>query len=85
MGQAAFRAPAAGRQALSDLRRRLYDPRMAEATAQALQSLERELFLKEYEQAYAELRQDPEAWEEVEAERNAFDGTLMDGLEREGS
>ena len=42
-----------------------------------------ELFLKEYEQAYADLLADPAASAEIEAERSALDGTLMDGLEDE--
>jgi hypothetical protein len=40
-----------------------------------------ETFLRAYEQACAELRSNPEAWAEVQEERRAFDGTLMDGLE----
>lgn len=80
MEQSAFRAPLAGRVALDNLRKRLRNPLVAESTARALESLDCELFLKEYEQAYEELRQDPEAWAEVQAERRAFDGTLMDGL-----
>jgi hypothetical protein len=44
---------------------------------------DRELFLKEYEQAHARLLEDPAASAEIEAERSAFDGTLMDGLEDE--
>jgi hypothetical protein len=90
MEQTAFHPLIAGRQALRSLRHRLRDPRTAEATAQALQNLDAELqslecdaFLKEYEAAYSELRKDPEAWAEVEAERRAFDGTLMDGLGRD--
>ncbi|HEX8360671.1 MAG TPA: hypothetical protein VF613_11200 [Longimicrobium sp.] len=42
-----------------------------------------ELFLKEYEQGFAELRADPTASAEIDAERSALDGTLMDGLEDE--
>jgi hypothetical protein len=42
-----------------------------------------ELFLKEYERAYADLREDPAASAAIEAERSALDGTLMDGLEDE--
>lgn len=90
MGQTSAPTLTAGRQALRSLRQRLRDPKTAEATAQALQNLDSELqsldcdaFLKEYEAAYAELRKDPEAWAEVEAERRAFDGTLMDGLGRD--
>jgi hypothetical protein len=82
MGHFAFRAPAAGRLALGNLRKRLKDPSVAESTARALEALDCELFLQDYEQAHAELRNDPEAWAEVEMERRSFDGTLMDGLER---
>ena len=81
MERTAFRAPTAGREALRNLRRRLNNPAFADSTAHALESLDRELFLKEYQEAYAALREDPEAWADVEAERGAFDGTLMDGLE----
>lgn len=59
------------------------DRQAAESTAGTLESLECETFLKEYEEAYAKLRDDPAALAEFEAERRAFDGTLMDGLEDE--
>jgi hypothetical protein len=75
-----FRAPTAGRQALSNLRQRLKDPAVAASTAEALESLDCELFLRDYEQAYAALRDDPQEWAEIQAERRAFDGALMDGL-----
>jgi hypothetical protein len=80
MARTVFRAPYAGRQALLNLRRRLNDPAVAASTAEALENLDCELFLREYEQAYADLRDDPEEWAEVQAERRAFDGSLMDGL-----
>ena len=59
------------------------DTHPSESTARALDSLECETSLKEYEQAYAKLREDPAALADFEAERRAFDGTLMDGLEDE--
>jgi hypothetical protein len=59
------------------------DPQPSESTAPALESLECELFLREYEEAYAKLRDDPAALAEFEAERREFDGTLIDGLENE--
>jgi hypothetical protein len=80
MARAAFRAPFAGRQALPNLRKRLHDPAVAASTADALEKLDCELFLREYEQAHAALQDDPEEWAEVKAERRAFDGSLMDGL-----
>ncbi|HVG44143.1 MAG TPA: hypothetical protein VM890_05410 [Longimicrobium sp.] len=78
-----YTPPAAARLALGNMRRRLRDPRTAEATARELQSLDCELFLQEYAAAYRELRSDPEAWEAEQAEARVWDGTLMDGLERE--
>lgn len=49
----------------------------------ALESYRRQLFLTEVNNAYAALRQDPEAWELVEKERTEWDATLGDGLEPE--
>ncbi|HET6233227.1 MAG TPA: hypothetical protein VFE05_24335 [Longimicrobiaceae bacterium] len=72
-----------GHQALRNLHKRLHDPRAAEVTARALEALDCELFLKEYEQAYSDLRDNPGAWAEVEAERRGFDASLMDGIEPE--
>jgi hypothetical protein len=65
--------------------RRLYArirPRRVEA-ARTHEAQECERFLRDYERAYAGLRADPQAWAEVEAERRAWDGTLLDGLEPE--
>ena len=81
MARAAFHAPSAGRQALQNLRKRLHDPAVAASTAEALEKLDREMFLREYEQAHAALQEDPDEWAQVQAERRAFDGSLMDGLD----
>lgn len=44
----------------------------------------RRRFLREYEAFHADLRErDPSAWAELEAERRAWDATLLDGLEDE--
>lgn len=83
MARSSFRAPPAARQALSNMRRRLKDPSVAANTADALENLDCELFLREYAEAHAALKDDPEAWADVQAERRAFDGTLMDGLHGE--
>ena len=73
-----------GRAALRRLLARLRDARQAPAAARALEEAECNLFLQEYEAFYTELRErDPEAWAEVERERRAFDGTLLDGLPHE--
>ncbi|HLL85214.1 MAG TPA: hypothetical protein VK420_21265 [Longimicrobium sp.] len=50
------------------------DPKEFESTAPALESLDCEFFLKEYEEAYAKLRDDPAALAEFETERRAFAG-----------
>jgi hypothetical protein len=81
MARAAFHAPPAGRQALQNLRKRLHDPAVAASTAEALEKLDREMFLREYEQAHQALQEDPDEWAQVQAERRAFDGSLMDGLD----
>ena len=38
-------------------------------------------FFAELDRGYAALRQDPDAWREELVERQALDGTLMDGLD----
>lgn len=80
MPKPAYQAPFTARQALVNVRRRLRDPNEGARVADALEKLDCELFLEEYEKAYAELREDPAAWAEVEAERREWDETLMDGI-----
>jgi hypothetical protein len=47
----------------------------------ALDAYRRKLFFEELNAGYAELRADPKAWAEHEAERKLWDATLMDGLD----
>jgi predicted transcriptional regulator len=47
----------------------------------AIEALRRERFLREVNAAYAQIRRDPQAWASVEREREAWDVTLLDGLE----
>lgn len=47
----------------------------------AVEDYRRNRILSETNAAYAALRQDPEAWNEVEAERDELEGTLADGLD----
>lgn len=47
----------------------------------AVEAYRRRLFLTELNNAYAALREDPEAWAQVEKDRSAWDATLNDGLE----
>jgi hypothetical protein len=50
---------------------------------EAIDHYQREKFLDDVNAAYARLKTDPKAWNEELAERQVWDGTLMDGLENE--
>lgn len=54
---------------------------MMDVLDEALDAYRRKLFFEQMNAGYAELRADPEAWSEVEAERKLWDATLMDGLD----
>lgn len=54
-----------------------------EVVERALELYRREQLLEATNRAYAVLRETPEAWNELTAERNEWDATLNDGLERE--
>jgi hypothetical protein len=56
---------------------------MAEVVERAIEAYRRARFIEAINAGYAELRADPDAWAEVEAERAAWDATLLDGLEAE--
>lgn len=47
----------------------------------AVERYRREAFLDRANEAYAELRADPHAWEIERREREAWDNTLADGLD----
>lgn len=51
---------------------------MTELLDDAVDALERKLFFDELNARYAELRNDPEAWAGIRAEREAEEGTLGD-------
>lgn len=48
---------------------------------EALDKLERTSIMKQANEAYERLRQDPQAWKEEIEERALWDSTLKDGLE----
>jgi len=50
---------------------------------EAIELYERDRFLDAVNAAYEKLRADPKAWKEELAERQTWDGTLMDGLNKE--
>ena len=54
---------------------------MTEVLDKALDAYRRKVFFEQMNAGYAALRADPEAWAEFEAERKAWDATLMDGLD----
>ena len=54
---------------------------LTEVAEKAVELFRRQQLLETTNAAYAELRRDPEAWQELQAERAALDGTLADGLE----
>jgi len=47
----------------------------------ALDAYRRELFFRQMDAGYAELRADSKAWAEHQAERKLWDATLLDGLD----
>ncbi|MFW5867436.1 MAG: toxin-antitoxin system protein [Armatimonadota bacterium] len=57
------------------------DQPMSEVLAEAVDRLWREDLLRRTNEAYAALREDPEAWEDLMRERAEWDATLLDGLE----
>lgn len=54
---------------------------MTELLDDAVDALERRLFMEELDRRHAALRSDPDAWSEIEAERREWDGTLRDDLD----
>jgi hypothetical protein len=55
---------------------------ITEVVDKALDAYRRQLFFEQLNTGYAELQADREAWAEHLAEREQFDATLMDGLDR---
>lgn len=54
---------------------------MTELLDAAVDALERKLFFDELNARYAELRDDPQAWAGIRAEREAEEGSLGDASE----
>jgi predicted transcriptional regulator len=54
---------------------------ITEVLERAVEAYHNRQFWEAVDKGYAELRADPEAWAAEEAERRAWDGTLMDGLD----
>ena len=66
---------------LRELARRQRQP-VQTVLKKAIDSYRREKFLEEANAAFAALRSNPEAWSEEQQERDLWDQTAADGLER---
>ncbi|MFW6156268.1 MAG: toxin-antitoxin system protein [Armatimonadota bacterium] len=56
---------------------------MTQVLAEAVERLRHEDLLRRTNEAYAAIREDPEAWDELLRERAEWDCTLADGLDDE--
>ena len=79
MGYGTIRISNAARGTLRELAR-TEGKSMLALLDEAVEALRRQRFLEQVNDAYAALRDDPRAWEEVQAERREWDVTLDDGL-----
>jgi predicted transcriptional regulator len=55
--------------------------RMQDIIAQAIDAWEQTLFWEEFDASWERIRNDPEQWAQVQADRAVWDRTLKDGLE----
>ncbi len=58
-----------------------YGDNLENIVEKAIEDYRRKLFLEKANRAFADLRNNPEAWEKELEERSAWDVTLTDGLE----
>ena len=54
-----------------------------EVVAQAVEEFRRQYLLKQTAKAYGTLRADGQAWQEEQEEREAWDATLVDGIDKQ--
>jgi hypothetical protein len=66
--------------ALTELARRT-GKSMSAVLSEAVQELQRNLLLRQTNDAYQRLKEDPKAWEEESQERRMWENTLADGGE----
>ena len=50
---------------------------------EAIERYRRDTFFRDLNESYVRLQSDPEAWKQELAERQEWDGTLLDGLTSE--
>jgi hypothetical protein len=53
---------------------------IADIVACAVKEEERRLFMQRFNEAYARMKEDPQAWEAYRAEQAEWDATVADGL-----
>ncbi|MBC7343344.1 MAG: toxin-antitoxin system protein [Clostridia bacterium] len=80
MATAIVRVSKAAWHTLKDLSERRGET-MQEIVDKALEEYRRKLFLEEANRAFAEIRNNPQAWQEELEERKAWDAAIADGLE----
>ncbi len=80
MGYGTTRISTASHEILRELSRAEGKPMLA-LLDEAVEALRRQRFLEHVNAAYATLRADPRTWKTIEAERQAWDATLADGLD----
>ncbi len=56
---------------------------LTEALDRAIEAYRRQRMLRDVNQAYTALRQDPKKWSEEEADRAAMEGSVSDGLDED--
>ena len=78
MASATIRVPEPTREILRDLSRQSGEP-ISNLVAKAVERLRREYYLEATNRAFANLREDAEAWQEELAERAEWEQTLSDG------
>lgn len=78
MGSATIRVPEPTREILRDLSRQSGEP-ISDLVAKAVERLRREYFLEATNRAFANLREDPGAWQEELDERDEWEQTISDG------
>ena len=80
MASTTIRIPESTREILKDLSLQSGES-MSDLVVKAVEQLRREIFLEATNQAFANLREDPETWQEELDERAEWEQTLQDGQE----
>ncbi len=82
MDTTTLRASVKTREALKTLARASHEP-MSHVLERAVEEYRRRQMMAAFNEAYAALRADPEAWQELQDERAILEGSLPDHLDKE--